>query len=203
MNLWESQVVPRMVDFCCGMHDLDDLRERACEGLHGEVLEIGFGSGLNIPYYPSAVRRVTAIEPSDVAWRLARRRIEDSGVEVVRGGLDGQQLDLPDASFDAALSTFTMCTIPDLNAALSEIRRVLRPGGQLHFVEHGLSPESKVERWQHRLTPVQRRVAGGCHLDRPIAERVEGAGFVVDEEQFYAKGPKAFSFIYLGRARVA
>lgn len=203
MNLWEKQVVPRMVDFCCGMHDLDDLRERACEGLHGDVLEIGFGSGLNIAYYPSDVRRVTAVEPSDVAWRLARPRIDKSRVDVVRGGLDGQRLELPDASFDAALSTFTMCTIPDLDAALSEIRRVLRPGGQLHFVEHGLSPEANVERWQHRLTPVQRRVAGGCHLNRPIGESVEGAGFVVDEEQFYAKGPKAFSYIYLGRARVA
>jgi SAM-dependent methyltransferase len=190
-----------MVDRCCGLAAIDKLREPACAGLTGDVLEIGFGSGLNVAHYPAGVRRVTAVEPSDLAWRKAAPRVAGSTVEVVRGGLDGQRLDLPTASFDSALSTFTMCTIPDLDAALAEVRRVLRPGGLLHFLEHGLAPDEGVARWQHRLTPVQRRVAGGCHLDRPIVDAVERAGFRVEQvECSYGDGPKPFWCLYLGSA---
>lgn len=201
MRLWDEQVLPRMVDVVCGSGPVDDLRGPACAGLHGDVVEIGFGSGRNVVHYPDAVRRVVAIEPSDVAWRRAAPRIAASPVDVVRGGLDGQRLDLPDASFDCALSTFTMCTIPDLQAALAELRRVLRPGGTLHFVEHGLTPDAAVAPWQHRITPVWRRVAGGCHLDRPIADAVEAAGFTLGPvDRFYAARPRSFAYVYLGTA---
>jgi SAM-dependent methyltransferase len=201
MSWWDRHVLPRLVDCCCGLAEIDKLREPVCSGLAGDVLEIGFGSGLNVAHYPPAVRRVTAVEPSDVAWRMAAPRVAKARAEVVRGGLDGQHLDLPAASYDHALSTFTMCTIPDLDLALAEVRRVLRPGGRLHFVEHGLAPDERVARWQHRLTPLQRRLAGGCHLDRPILEAVELAGFAVEKvDRFYGKGPKAAAYFYLGSA---
>ena len=201
MKWWDERLLPRLVDRVCAFGGLDDLRRSACEGLHGRVLEIGFGSGLNVEHYPPAVTEVVALEPSDVAWRLAGRRLDRSPAPVERGGLDGQRLPFPDASFDSALSTFTLCTIPDLSAALGEVHRVLKPGGELHFVEHGLAPEPGVQRWQHRITPVWKRAAGGCHLDRPIQEQLEAAGLEVAEiERFFGTGPKPFAFFYLGHA---
>lgn len=201
MKWWDERLLPRLVDRVCAFGGLDDLRRSACEGLHGRVLEIGFGSGLNVEHYPPAVTEVVAVEPSDVAWRLAGRRLDRSPAPVERGGLDGQRLPFPDASFDSALSTFTLCTIPDLSAALGEVHRVLRPGGELHFVEHGLAPEPGVQRWQHRITPVWKKAAGGCHLDRPIQEQLETAGLEVTEiERFFGTGPKPFAFFYLGYA---
>jgi ubiquinone/menaquinone biosynthesis C-methylase UbiE len=201
MRWWDEQVLPRLVDVCCGLWPLETLRGPACEGLSGDVLEVGFGSGLNVPHYPAEVRSVTAVEPSDLAWRLAGRRIARASAEVRRGGLDGQRLDAPDASFDGALSTFTLCTIPDASAALEEIRRVLRPGGSLHFVEHGLAPDAGVRRWQHAIEPVWEPLAGGCHLSRPIDELVVAAGFRIDRlDRFYGGGPKPFSCFYLGCA---
>ena len=132
------------------------------------MLEIGFGSGLNTAHYPAAVTGVTAIEPSDLAWKLAADRLAATTIPIARSGLDGEKLPLPDDSCDTALSTWTLCTIPDVTAALDEVRRVLKPGGTFHFVEHGLAPDDKVQRWQHRLEPIQKRLFGGCHLTRPI-----------------------------------
>ncbi|MGZ4494903.1 MAG: class I SAM-dependent methyltransferase, partial [Nocardioides sp.] len=152
-------------------------------------------------HYPAAVTRVLAVEPSDVAWARSQGRRDSSPVRVVRAGLDGERLDLPDASVDCALSTFTLCTIPDAVAALREVARVLRPGGRLHFVEHGLSPDPGVARWQHRLTPVQRRLGGGCHLDRPVLDLMREAGLVVEDvATFYAARPRAAAYVYAGRA---
>ncbi|MFP5253586.1 MAG: class I SAM-dependent methyltransferase [Actinomycetes bacterium] len=201
MRWWDERVLPRLVDRVCAFGGLDDLRRDTCKGLHGRVLEIGFGSGLNVAHYPESVTEVVAVEPSDVAWHLAERHLEQSPVPVQRGGLDGQRLPFPDASFDSALSTFTLCTIPDLAAALGEVRRVLKPGGELHFVEHGLAPQPEVQRWQQRITPLWSRAAGGCHLDRPIQDLLEGAGLEVTEiERFFGIGPKPFTFFYLGHA---
>ncbi|MGH3350187.1 MAG: class I SAM-dependent methyltransferase [Nocardioides sp.] len=190
MGLWETRVVPHIVDRSCGIPQLDPLREQACAGLRGQVVEIGFGSGSNIGRYPASVTEVVAVEPSDVAWRLSAARRAGSSVPVTRVGLDGARLPLADASVDTALVTFSLCTIPDVASALAELRRVLRPGGSIGFAEHGLSPDASVARWQHRLDGLQQRLFGGCHLTRDIPALLESAGFTVERlEQSYLPGP--------------
>ncbi len=193
MGLYGDRVLPRIINVACGMKSADPHRERVCEGLQGDVVEIGFGSGLNVPFYPDSVNRVAAVEPSDLGWKLAAKRVAASPVPIERAGLDGQRLPFADDRFDAALSTWTMCTIPDVAAALAEVRRVLRPGGTLHFLEHGLAPDADVARWQHRLEPVQKRVFGGCQLTREISKLVTDAGFTITEaDVFYEDGAPKF-----------
>ena len=202
MGWYGEQVLPRVIDVACGMTLAVPLRQRVCEHLHGRVLELGFGSGLNVPYYPAAVTAVDAVEPSDVAWKLAGKRLAASTVPVRRSALDGEFLPYADHSFDTAVSTWTLCTIPHPAAALREVRRVLRPGGTLHFVEHGLAPDEGVRRWQHRLEPVQKRLFGGCHLTRSVVDLLTDAGFTVtDVDVFYEKGaPRALAADSLGTA---
>jgi len=193
MGLYGDRVLPRIVDVACGRKSSNELRNRVCEGLHGRVVEIGFGSGLNIPFYPDSVDRIAAIEPADLGWKLAGKRLADSPVPVERCGLDGQSLPLADDSCDTALSTWTLCTIPDAIAALHEVRRVLKPGGTFHFVEHGLAPDDEVQKWQRRLDPLQQRLFGGCHLTRPILDLLTRAGFTVtDVDIFYDEGSPKF-----------
>ncbi|MGH1565079.1 class I SAM-dependent methyltransferase [Mumia sp. DW29H23] len=202
MGWYQEHVVPRLVDTVGGMAQGDPYRERVCAGLAGDVVEIGFGSGHNVPFYPSSVRSVAAVEPSDFGWRLAHERVIGSRVPIRRAGLDGQHLPMPDGSADAVLSTWSMCTIPDLDAALAECRRVLRPGGTLHFLEHGLAPEEPVRRWQRRLEPLQKRVFGGCHLTRRIPDHITAAGFaLVELDAFYEDGaPRWLAADFLGVA---
>jgi SAM-dependent methyltransferase len=201
-GIYAEQVLPRVIKVVCGMKVAEPLRSRVCKGLHGQVVEVGFGSGHNIPHYPAAVTGVAAIEPADVGWKLAGKRLAATSVPLQRMGLDGQSLPLPDDSCDTALSTWTLCTIPDVAAALHEIRRVLKPGGTLHFVEHGLAPDEPVRRWQHRLEPVQKRMFGGCHLTRPIVDLLTGAGFTIREvDVFYEKGAPEISRGRLPRDR--
>lgn len=203
MGLWTDHVVPRIANRSLGTAEVRALRKRACAGLAGDVVEIGFGSGLNVPLYPPAVTRVEAVEPSDVGWGLGRERLAAATVPVSRAGLDGQSLPFADDSFDCALSTFTMCTIPDLAAALGELRRVLRPGGALHFVEHGRAPDAAVHRWQKRIEPVYSPLAGGCRLSRPIDELIAAAGFTLErlDAGYLPKDPKPFGYVYEGVAR--
>jgi SAM-dependent methyltransferase len=196
-------VLPRAVDVMCGNRGMVPVRRPVLEGLHGVVLELGFGSGPNLGLYPTEVTEVLAVDPAVVGRRLAaKRQARAPGGPAVRYvGLDGAALDLPDASVDAALSTWTLCTIPDVEAALAEVRRVLRPGGALHFVEHGLADEPKVRRRQHRFEPIQRRIAGGCHLTRDIPGLLQGAGFRIEElHRFQVAGPKIMSAMWSGRA---
>ncbi len=202
MGIYGEQVLPRMINFACGLKTVEPLRQRVCAGLEGQVVEIGFGSGLNVPFYPGGVERVSAVEPADVGWKLAAKRLGEARVPVQRSGLDGQTLPFADNSYDSALSTWTLCTIPDVGAALHEVRRVLKPGGTLHFLEHGLAPDEEVRRWQHRLEPVQKRVFGGCHLTRPVAQLLTDAGFTItDIDVFYEEGtPKILGADSLGTA---
>lgn len=202
MGIYGDQVLPRIVNAACGLKTNHPYRERACAGLEGDVVEIGFGSGLNIPFYPDRVNRVAAVEPSDLGWQLAGKRLEATSIPVERSGLDGESLPFADDSYDCAVSTWTMCTIPDVASALREVRRVLKPGGTLHFVEHGLAPDESVRRWQHRLEPIQKRLFGGCHLTRPIVELVRDAGFEIKElDVFYEEGaPKFLAADSLGTA---
>lgn len=176
-------------------------RAKVCQGLQGRVLEIGFGTGLNLDHYPAEVTEILVVEPSESAVRLARPREVASGAQVERIGRDGAQLALPDGSVDCVLSTYTLCTISAVDVALQEIHRVLKPEGVLHFLEHGRAPTESVRRWQRRLHPVHSRIAGGCHLDRPIDDLIIRAGLMISElETGYGDGPRPFSYLYRGRA---
>ncbi|MFC3435768.1 class I SAM-dependent methyltransferase [Nocardia seriolae] len=205
VGIYEDRVLPRLVDMCCGTKYLNAERKRVCAGLHGRVLEIGFGSGRNVPFYPDTVTSVSVVEPADLGWRMAAERVAASAIPVQRSGLDGQHLPFADNSFDSALSTWTLCTIPDVESALAEVRRVLVPGGTFHFVEHGLAPDPSVVKWQNRLNPIQKAVAGGCHLNRDIRGLVESAGFEIrDIDRYYQQdGPKPWSALSLGTAVAA
>jgi ubiquinone/menaquinone biosynthesis C-methylase UbiE len=201
MGFYTDQVVPRITDVALRGGELDRIRGRVASGLEGEVLEVGFGSGLNVPHYPRAVKRVQAVDPATAGRKLAARRVAASPVPVEYAGLDGQALPVASASIDHVLSTWTMCTIPDVEAALLEMLRVLRPDGELHFVEHGRSPDPGVARWQDRLTPLQRRLFGGCHLNRPIDRLLSQSGFTVTRmDNFYVSGPKVTGYNFAGVA---
>lgn len=201
MGFYEDQVVPRVLGFVMGRAELDPIRERVAASLEGDVLEVGFGTGLNVPHYPPGLTRVRAVDPSTVGRRLAAERVASSRVEVEYVGLDGQSLSQESESIDHVLTTWTLCTIPDVDRALGEIRRVLRPGGSFHFVEHGRSPDPKVAAWQDRLTPLQRRLAGGCHLNRRIDDLVLRSGLKLERlENYYAEGPRSFGYMFEGLA---
>ena len=201
MSFYERQVLPRLIDALLSQSQFESRRAATAAGLSGTIVEIGFGSGRSVSHYPKEVERVFAVDPSSVGKKLAAGRVALSTAVIDYVGLDGQNLPLDDASVDHALSTWTLCTIPDAERALREIWRVLRPGGTLHFIEHGRSPHLDVARWQDRLTPLQQRVAGGCHLNRKIDEMITSTGFVIMNLHHPAiSGPKVFSYMYEGIA---
>ena len=202
MGFYDDQILPRVIDIALGNKRIGKVRRRALEGLSGTVVEIGFGSGTNVPYYPSAVERVYAVDPALVGRKLAAKRLAASSIPVEFVGLDGALIPLDDASVDNALSTWTLCTIPDVDAALREVKRVLRPGGRFVFVEHGLSDDPKIAHRQNRFNPIQRRVAGGCNINRDPAALIRAAGFDLEHvDNFVISGPKIMSYMYAGTAR--
>jgi ubiquinone/menaquinone biosynthesis C-methylase UbiE len=202
VGIYQEQFLPRFQDLVMRRKATREVRARVCEGLGGEVVEVGFGTGLNAPYYPAEVTKVLAVEPSSVCMRLAQPRITRTPATVELAGLNGEHLDLPSEGFDAVLSTWTLCTIPDLAMALEEIRRVLKPDGSFHFVEHGHAPDQRVAIWQQRLEPLNKRLAGGCHLTRRIPDSIKHAGFRLEHlDTYYFKAePKIFGYTFEGRA---
>lgn len=204
MAWWSERVVPRLTHASLDNSVVAGYRRRLCADLFGDVLEVGFGTGLNLPHLPAAVRSLTAVEPSELSWELSAPARAACPLPVTRGDLRAERITLPDVSVDAVLVAFSLCTIAEPQRALAEMHRVLRPGGQLHFLEHGLAPGDRVQRWQHRLEPLQRRVAGGCHLTRSAPELVESAGFRLGAlESWFVPGPgvsKPWGFVTLGRA---
>lgn len=205
MGWYEDRVLPRIMDRLTGSSGFDALRRDVTAGLHGLVLEIGFGSGTNIAFLPDAVTKVLAVDPAVIGRDMAARRIERRGIPVEFVGLDGAAIDLPDASVDTALSTLTLCTIPDVEAALVEVARVLKPGGTFHFFEHGRAPGPSTRRWQDRLTPLQKFVAGGCHLNRDITALIEASPLKLIEHEDLDLLPRGGSMFHIhkGVARAA
>lgn len=201
-GFYERRVLPKVLDVIMDTKETRRIRTEVCAPLEGEVLEIGFGTGHNLPFLPPAVTRVLAVDPMERGQVLAAERIATATAEVQLVGLDGQALPLDDASIATVLCTWTLCSVPDPTAAVQEIVRVLEPGGTLHFVEHGLSPDPGVSRWQRRLTGLQQRIAGGCSLDRDIVALLEAGGLRITElATFYAKGdPKLLGWTTQGRA---
>lgn len=201
MSCYTDRFLPHLVHWTLRGATFRPLRQECLRGLSGTVLEVGFGSGLNLPWYPREVTRLWFLEPSREARRMARAAIAAASFPVEPLGDTAESIPLPEAAVDAVVSTWTLCTIPDVEAALREMRRVLRPGGQFRFVEHGRSSEPRVARWQDRLTPLHKRLAGGCHLNRPIDRLIEEAGFRLDRiDRFYVRGPKIATYLYAGVA---
>lgn len=204
MNLYERWILPRLLDLAMRNKEATRFRARLIPQARGATLEVGIGSGLNLPFYGESVERLFGVDPSEALLRMARKRARGAAIPIEFIAHPGEALPLADASVDTAVFTFTLCTIPDPLKALREARRVLKPSGELLFAEHGLAPDEGVQRWQRRLNPLWRRVAGGCNLDRKIDELIGAAGFrLAGLQTEYAKGPRPMSYVYSGRARPA
>lgn len=201
MSFYGDHILPRLIDVLMRARDTHEVRARVTANLAGEVLEIGFGSGLNVPFYPATVTRVWALDPATVGRKLAAGRVAASPVPIEYIGLDAQRIPLGDGRVDHVVTTWTLCTIPDVDQALAEIRRVLRPGGTLRFAEHGRAPDPKVARTQDRLEPIQQRVFGGCQLTRRIDQIVAASGLELTAlKNYYRPGPPSTSYTYEGEA---
>jgi len=202
MNLYERFVLPRLLHLACGLKPARLQRQKVVPIASGDVLEIGFGSGLNLPHYdPAAVNRLWALEPSEEMRDLAQAAVKTSALAVQFLNASAEEIPLPDGSVDTVLVTYALCTIPDVPQAISEARRVLKQGGRLVFCEHGEAPDENVRRWQNRLNPVWRRLAGGCNLNRPIPSLIEAGGFHIENlSTMYLPGWRPASFNYWGTA---
>jgi ubiquinone/menaquinone biosynthesis C-methylase UbiE len=203
VSWYEDRILPRVMDKLTGSKGFDDLRRTVTAPLHGVVLEIGFGSGTNVKFFPDAVSKVYAVDPATLGRNIAAPRISKRGLNVEFIGLDGASIELPNASVDCVLSTLTLCTIPDVQQTLSEIARVLKPGGTFHFFEHGLAPYDKTQVWQKRLTPIQKFVAGGCRLNRDIHELIAKSELSIVEYEhrdFFPRGGRLFH-MHIGIAK--
>jgi ubiquinone/menaquinone biosynthesis C-methylase UbiE len=202
MGFYGDVILPRLCDLAMRNKQLVPLRERVVGAAQGRVLEIGVGSGLNLPFYRPAVREVIALEPAPRLITMARSGARAAPTPVRFLEASAEAIPLDRDSVDTVVTTWTLCTVPRAATALAEMRRVLRPGGRLLFVEHGQAPEESVRRWQDRLTPAWRCIAGGCHLNRPIQTMIGDAGFRIDRiETGYLPGPRPMTFMYEGCAR--
>ncbi len=202
MGFYDRHVLPRLIDYACGMGEVMKTRSKIVPQAEGRVLEIGIGTGLNLGFYdPARVQVVIGVDPAAQMQALARQRAAAIAIPVETIALELGEIQAGDASFDSIVCTFTLCTIPDAAAALREMRRVLKPGGRLLFAEHGLAPDAPVVRWQHRLTPLWKPLAGGCHLNRDIPRLIEAGGFAIRElHTGYLQGPRPMTFVYRGWA---
>lgn len=206
MSFYENHILPHLIGLACGAPQIMKKRSQIVPAAEGRVLEVGFGAGPNLEFYdPEKVSRVFALEPSEGMRRKARNAIDAARVEVEIIDLPGEEIPLEDDSVDTVVLTYTACTIPDVDAALAQMRRVLRPGGRLLFSEHGLSPDAGVATWQRRIEPVWKPIAGGCHLTRQPDALLTRAGFILErmEADYLPKSPKFASFNYSGAARAA
>ena len=203
MGLYDTYVLPHLIGIACGSDDVAEQRRKVVPLATGRVLEVGMGPALNLPFYnPAKVELVWGLEPSESMRRKAAPALEASDLDVRWLGLRGEDIPLDDNSVDTVVLTYTLCTIADWEAALAQMRRVLRPGGRLLFSEHGEAPDASVRVWQHRIDPIWTRLAGGCHITRPIPRMIESAGFdLVELESAYRPGPKIASFHSWGVAR--
>lgn len=202
MSLYARHIFPHMLDWMMSKPAFSEAREKLLAEVEGDVLEIGFGTGLNLAYYPATVKTLTTVDVNPGVHRLAEKRLKSSRLAVKFELVSGEHLPMADGTFDAVVSTWTLCSIPDVEGALREIRRVLKPDGRFYFVEHGLSPDPNVAKWQHRLTPIQKVIGDGCHLNRDHLKLIANAGLkVIEKEQFQAKGlPAVGAFMTLGIA---
>ena len=203
MSFYDDRVLPHLINLACGSKPARKQREKVVPLATGDVLEIGFGSGLNLPWYdPGKVRRIWALEPAPGMRKLAQKNIAASGLEVELIDLPGEEIPLDPDSVDSVVITYTLCTIPDVHAALAGVRRVLRPGGRLFYCEHGKAPDAGVHAWQNRLNPAWRRFAGGCNMNRDIPALLNDAGFEIEEDnRMYVPGIRALSYNFWGSAR--
>jgi ubiquinone/menaquinone biosynthesis C-methylase UbiE len=203
MSLYRHHVFPWVLDRVMDNGVFRRVRREALAPVSGRVLEIGLGTGLNLPFYPGSVHRIVGVDSNPGVARLAQRRAAEHDMEIEHHRLSAERLPFDSASFDTVVSTFTLCSIPDVQLALAEVRRVLRPEGEFVFLEHGLSPEPAVARWQRRLNPAWKIVGDGCHLDRDTTGEVRRAGLTIERlRNFYLpKTVKFAGYMYLGAAR--
>jgi ubiquinone/menaquinone biosynthesis C-methylase UbiE len=202
MKVYSHYIFPRLLEKMMSGGEFPELRKSILADVSGDVFEIGFGTGLNLPHYPPGVKRITTVDPNPGSQKLAKRRIAHSSIEVVHHTLSGEHLDLPSDSFDSVVCTFTMCSIPNVDAAMAEMRRLLRKGGRMFFVEHGLSNDPHIQRWQNRLTPLNRIIGDGCHLNRNPSLTISNSGLQITSlDNFYLKkAPRFAGYIYRGIA---
>lgn len=201
MSFYERKILPYLLDLSLSDSNIAKLRREILAGVTGEVLEIGFGTGLNLPYYPEQIHQIATVDPNPGSSAIAQKRIAASPITVTHHVLSSEKLPMSSCSFDSVVSTFTLCSIPDVEQALAEIHRVLKSGGRFFFIEHGLSPEPNVQVWQNRLTPIQKRVAGGCHFNRNIRQLIENQfEQSTIEESYLETAPKVPAYLYKGIA---
>jgi ubiquinone/menaquinone biosynthesis C-methylase UbiE len=206
MGFYENRVLPYMINIACGAEPIAKQRQKVVPKAEGRVLEIGMGSGLNIPFYdPSRIEFVWGLEPSEGMRRKAQPRLQAAPFEIKWLDLPGEAIPLEDDSADSVVLTYTLCTIPDFRSALAGMRRVLKPGGKLLFSEHGAAPDADVRKWQDRVNPIWKKVAGGCNINREVPKALEEAGFKIHELDtvYLPKTPRIAAFQYWGYATVA